>query len=88
MTLFALDNDIDNFNNILSSNFALKINHDRNEHLQLGMYLSSNPAFCKRLPSHTGQGQACSRITRLFVRLFVTMPKMAQYTGKWLLPAP
>ena len=26
---------------------------------------------CKRLPSHTGQGQACSRITRLFVRLFV-----------------
>ena len=26
---------------------------------------------CKRLPSHTGQEQACSRITRLFV----TMPK-------------
>ena len=45
MTLFALDNDIDNFNNILSSNFALKINHDRNEHLQLGMYLFTNPAF-------------------------------------------
>ena len=48
--------------------------------------------FCKRLPSHTGQGQACTRITWLFVRsfvcLFVTMPKMAQYTGKWLLPAP
>ena len=43
MTLFALDNDIDNFNNILSSNFALKINHDRNEHLQLGIYLFTNP---------------------------------------------
>ena len=42
------------------------------------------PPNCKRLPSHTGQEQACSRITRLFV----TMPKMAQYTGKWLLPAP
>ena len=24
----------------------------------------------------------------LFVRSFVTMPKMAQYTGKWLLTAP
>ena len=24
--------------------------------------------FCKRLPSHTGQEQACSRFTRLFVR--------------------
>ena len=45
MTLFALDNDIDNFNNILSSNFALKINYDRNEHLQLGMYLFTNPVF-------------------------------------------
>ena len=44
--------------------------------------------FCKRLPSHTGQEQACSRITWLFVRLFVTMPKMAQYTGIWMLTAP
>ena len=26
---------------------------------------------CKRLPSHTGQEQACTRITQLFVRLFV-----------------
>ena len=34
---------------------------------------------CKRLPSHTGQEQACTRITRLIVRSFVTMPKMAQY---------
>ena len=41
--------------------------------------------FCKRLPSHTGQEQACSRISRFrsFVCLFVTMPTMAQYTGKW-----
>ena len=37
--------------------------------------------FCKRLPSHTGQEQACTRITWLVVCLFVTMPKMAQYTG-------
>ena len=40
--------------------------------------------FCKRLPSHTGQDQACSRFTWLFVwlLLFVTMPKMAEYTDK------
>ena len=32
----------------------------------------------------TGQEQACTRITRLFVwlLLFVTMPKMAEYTDK------
>ena len=36
----------------------------------------------------TGQEQACSRITRLFGRSFVTMPKMAQYTGKWVFTAP
>ena len=42
----------------------------------------------KRLPSHTGQEQACTKITRLFVRSFVTLPKMAQYAGKWLLTAP
>ena len=36
--------------------------------------------FCKRLHSHTGQKQACTRIT-----LFVDMPKMAQNRGKWLL---
>ena len=30
----------------------------------------------------TGQEQACTRITRLFVRLVVTMPKMAEYTEK------
>ena len=35
---------------------------------------------CKRLPSHTGQEQACSRITWLFGWLFVTMPKMAEFT--------
>ena len=29
------------------------------------------PTFCKRLPSHTVHVQACSRITLLFVRLFV-----------------
>ena len=28
----------------------------------------ANAGFCKRLPSHTDQEQACSRITRLFVR--------------------
>ena len=38
--------------------------------------------------SHTGQEQACTRIIWLFVHLFVTMQKMAQYTGKWLLTAP
>ena len=27
--------------------------------------------YCKRLPSHTGQEQACTRITWLVVRLFV-----------------
>ena len=43
--------------------------------------------YCKRLPSHTGQEQACSRITQL-VLVVVTMPKMAQYTGKWLFTAP
>ena len=32
---------------------------------------SLHPCFCKRLPSHTGQEQACTRITRLFVCLFV-----------------
>ena len=37
----------------------------------------------------TDQEQACTRITWLFGRLFVvTMPKMAKYTGKWLLTAP
>ena len=41
--------------------------------------------FCKRLPSHTGQEQACSRINRLVVHSFVTMPKMAQFARKWLL---
>ena len=35
----------------------------------------------------TGQEQACTRITRLFVRLVVTMPKMAEYTEKQLLTA-
>ena len=44
--------------------------------------------FCKRLPSHTGEEQACTRITWLVVCLFVTMPKMAQCTGKWFLTAP
>ena len=35
------------------------------------------------------QGQTCTRITWLFGRLFVvTMPKMAKYTGIWLLTAP
>ena len=38
---------------------------------------------CKRLPSHTGQEQACSRITWLFCWLFfVNMPKMAEFTDK------
>ena len=36
----------------------------------------------------TGQELACSKITRLFVCLFVTMRKMASYTGKWLLLPP
>ena len=36
--------------------------------------------FCKRLPSHTGQEQACTRITWLFGCSFVTMPQMAEYT--------
>ena len=37
----------------------------------------------------TGQEQACTRITWLFVHLFdVTMPKMTEYTEKWLLNAP
>ena len=31
---------------------------------------------------------ACTRNTWLFVRLVITVPKMAQYTGKWLLTAP
>ena len=44
--------------------------------------------FCKRLPSHTGQEQACTRITWLFGCLFVTMPKMAEYTDKQLLTPP
>ena len=35
----------------------------------------------------TDQEQACTKITWLFVCLFVTMPKMAQYTGKWSLSA-
>ena len=29
---------------------------------------SESVVYCKRLPSHTGQEQACSRFTRLFVR--------------------
>ena len=33
--------------------------------------VSGARSFCKRLPSHTGQEQACTRITWLFVRLFV-----------------
>ena len=36
----------------------------------------------------TGQEQACTRITWLFVCLVVTTPKMAQYTGKWWLSVP
>ena len=61
--------------------------------LATGKALASAPekevfADCKRLPSHTGQEQACTRITRLFGCSFVTMPKMAQYRGKWLLTAP
>ena len=36
----------------------------------------------------TALSQACTRITRLFVRLVVTMPKIAQYTGKWLVTGP
>ena len=36
----------------------------------------------------TGQEQACTRITRLFGWLFVTMPKMAEYTEKQLLTPP
>ena len=36
----------------------------------------------------TGQEQACTRITLLFVCSFVTTPKMAKYTGKWLLTPP
>ena len=38
----------------------------------------------------TGQEQACTRITfgRSFVCLGVTMPKVAEYTGKWLLTTP
>ena len=36
----------------------------------------------------TGQKQACSKITRWFDCFGVTMPKMAQHTGKWLLKAP
>ena len=38
--------------------------------------------YCKRLPSHTGQEQACTRITWLFGWLVVTMPKMGEYTEK------
>ena len=35
----------------------------------------------------TGQEQACTRITRLFGCSVITMPKMTQYTGKWLPPS-
>ena len=47
---------------------------------------------CKRLPSHTGQGQACTRITRLFVCLFVcSWPcrkwPNTQKNGCWLPPS-
>ena len=51
-------------------------------------YMFVGCVICKRLPTHIGQEQACSRITWLFVRSFVNMPKMAQYKGKWLLTAP
>ena len=36
----------------------------------------------------TGQEQACSTITRLVVRSFLFMPKIAEYTEKQLLTAP
>ena len=41
--------------------------------------------YCKRLLSHPGQERACTRIIGC---LLGTMPKMAQYTGKWLLLSP
>ena len=44
---------------------------------------------CKRLPSHIGQEQACSRITRLFVRSFVRHhAQNGPIQRKWLLTAP
>ena len=42
----------------------------------------------KRLPSQTDQEQTCSRITRMVICSSVTMPKVAQNSGKWSLPAP
>ena len=41
--------------------------------------------YYKRLLSHPGQERACTRIIGC---LLGTMPKMAQYTGKWLLLSP
>ena len=46
---------------------------DPNQHkilciIKITIFVSYN---CKRLSTHTGQEQACTRITRLFVRLFV-----------------
>ena len=51
-------------------------------HRKFKQAISDCGKFCKRLPSHAGQEQACSRITWLFGWLVVTMPKMAEYTEK------
>ena len=59
---------------------------------QLLMIFSSSSTFCKRLPSHTGQGQACTRITRLVGCSFVCLSPCrkwpnTQKNGCWLPPS-
>ena len=45
----------------------------------------NTPPFCKRLPSHTSQEQACSRITWLFVRSWPCRKwPNTQENGCWL----
>ena len=58
-------------------------------------FISLQPVFSTAIPSHWGYYKRLvkSRLALgspgwLFVCLIVTMPKMAQYTGKWLLTAP
>ena len=54
--------------------------------------VSGARSFCKRLPSHTGQEQACTRITWLFVRSFVCLSPCQKWhntkeNGYWLPPS-
>ena len=71
----------------------------RKRRIKAGTYLVSYPTrwsllfifgflYCKRLPSHTGQGQACTRITRLFVCSWPCRKwPNTQKNGCWLPPS-